>query len=341
MMLAVRSHAAGEPLVLENVPIPEPSGTEVRVKVAGCGVCHTDLHVARSDRLRVTRPLTLGHEVAGWLDAAGPQAAAGLRRARVAHGDPVLVFGGWGCGECRECTAGQQQRCERGEAPGFQRDGGYAEHVLVPDPGYLVPLRGLDPVEAAPLADAGVTPYRAVVRAAPWLTAGARVLLTGLGGLGQFAIQYLRRLPDLTVAVRELDPDKLAVAAELGADLGLLAGDESLVSLGLGGHADVVFDFVGTDETLAYAARNVQPGGLISLVGEAGGHLPFGFDQPPVESYMTTTSWGSLDDLREVVRLASRRRLTWTVERMPLRKAGSAHDRLLAGKVRGRIVLVP
>jgi alcohol dehydrogenase, propanol-preferring len=313
----------------------------VRVRVAGCGVCHTDLHIARTDRLRVTRPLTLGHEIAGWVDAAGPEAATGLRRARLAAGDAVLVFGGWGCGECRACSAGQEQRCEQSVSPGFQRDGGYAEQVLVPSARYLVPLRSLDPVEAAPLADAGVTPYRAVVRAAPWLTAGARVLLIGLGGLGQFAIQYLRRLPDLTVAVRELDPDKLTLAAELGADLGLLAGDESLVSLGLGGHADVVFDFVGTDETLAYAARNVEPGGLISLVGEAGGHLSFGFDQPPVESYLTTTAWGSQDDLREVVRLASRGRLRWSVERMPLRRARSAHDRLLAGKVKGRIVLVP
>jgi propanol-preferring alcohol dehydrogenase len=340
-MLAVRSHQAGEPLRIEQLPIPEPSGGEVRVRVAGCGVCHTDLHIARTDRLRVTRPVTLGHEIAGWLDAAGPQAAARLKRARLTDGDPVLVFGGWGCGECRECSQGEEQRCERGSSPGFQRDGGYAEFVLVPDARYLVPLRGLDPVEAAPLADAGVTPYRAVVRAAPWLVNGARVLLIGLGGLGQFAIQFLRRLPDLTVAVRELDPDKLQIANELGADLGLLAGDESLVSLGLGGHADVVFDFVGTDETLAYAARNVEPGGLISLVGEAGGHLPFGFDQPPVETYVTTTAWGSLDDLREVVRLASRGRLRWTVERVPLRKARSAHDRLLAGRVKGRIVLVP
>ena len=141
--------------------------------------------------------------------------------------------------------------------------------------------------------------------------------------------------------MRELDPDKLTVAAELGADLGLLAGDDSLVTLSLGGHADVVFDFVGTDETLAYAARNVEPGGLISLVGEAGGHLPFGFDLLPVESYVTTTAWGSLEDLREVVKLASRGRLRWLVERMPLRKARSAHDRLLAGRVKGRIVLVP
>ncbi|HEX9635706.1 MAG TPA: alcohol dehydrogenase catalytic domain-containing protein [Candidatus Limnocylindria bacterium] len=340
-MLAVRTHVAGEPLRIEDVPLPEPSGSEVRVKVAGCGVCHTDLHIARTDRLRVTRPVTLGHEIGGWVDAPGPDAAKPLRRARLREGDAVLVYGGWGCGACRQCASGQAQRCELGKSPGFQRDGGYAEYVLVPEARHLVQLGDLAPDHAAPLADAGVTPYRAVSRAAAWLTPGARALLIGLGGLGQFAIQYLRRLPDLTIAVRELDPDKLTIAAELGADLGLLAGDETLVALGLGGPADVVFDFVGTDDTLDYAVRNVAPGGLVSLVGEAGGRYAFGFDSVPVEASMTTTAWGSLEDLREVVRQARRGRLRWSVERMPLRKARSAHDRLLAGKVAGRIVLVP
>ena len=340
-MLAVRTHVAGEPLRIEEVPLPEPSGGEVRVKVAGCGVCHTDLHIARTERLRVTRPLTLGHEIGGWVDAAGPEAAKPLRSARLRQGDAVLVFGGWGCGACRDCARGEGQRCETGESPGFQRDGGYAEYVLVPEARYLIPLGDLAPDHAAPLADAGVTPYRAVSRAAAWLTPGARVLLIGLGGLGQFAIQYLRRLPDVTIAVRELDPDKLTIAAELGADVGMLAGDESMVTLGLGGPADVVFDFVGNDDTLDHALRNVAAGGLVSVVGEAGGHFEFGFDRLPAEVSVTTSAWGSLEDLREVVRQARRGRLRWSVERMPLRKARSAHDRLLAGKVAGRIVLVP
>jgi alcohol dehydrogenase, propanol-preferring len=340
-MLAVRTHVAGEPLRIEEVPRPEPSGSEVRIKVAGCGVCHTDLHIARTDRLRVSRPVTLGHEIGGWIDAWGPDAARPLRRGRLHEGDGVLVFGGWGCGACRECSRGEGQRCELGKSPGFQRDGGYAEYMLVPEPRYLIPLGDLAPDQAAPLADAGVTPYRAVSRAAAWLTPGARVLLIGLGGLGQFAIQYLRRLPDLTIAVRELDPDKLTIAAELGADVGLLAGDESMVALGLGGPADVVFDFVGNDDTLEHAVRNVAPGGLVSLVGEAGGHVEFGFERIPAEASLTTTAWGSLEDLREVVRQARRGRLRWSVERMPLRKARSAHDRLLAGRVSGRLVLVP
>jgi propanol-preferring alcohol dehydrogenase len=340
-MLAVRTYAAGEPLRLEELPVPVPHGTEVLVRVAGAGVCHTDLHIARTDLIKVERPITLGHEVAGTLAAVGPGAAPLLRRVRVHEGDTVAVFGGWGCGECRECRRGEEQRCASGRSPGFQVDGGYAEYLLVPHPRHLVGLGQLDPVEAAPLADAGVTSFRAVRRAVPWLAEGSRALLIGLGGLGQFALQFLRRLPEVVVGVREIDPDKIQIASRLGADVGFLAGDEELVFAGMGGPADVVFDFVGSDETLALAARFVAPGGLVSLVGEAGGQMTFSFAALAVEASLTTTSWGSPDDLRDVVQLARRGRLRWTVQRMPLREAAAAHDRLAAGQVPGRLVLVP
>ena len=320
-MLAVRLPAVGEPLVLADVPLPEPRGTEVRIRVAGCGVCHTDLHILRGEQPRVSTPLTLGHEVSGWVDAWGP--AAGELRA----GEAVAVFGGWGCGACRECRAGEEQRCALGDSPGFQRDGGYAEYMLVPHPRHLVPLGALDPVQAAPLADAGITPFRAVRRAADWLRPGARVLLIGFGGLGQFAIQYLARLPGLVVAVEEIDPRKLELARSVG------TLDE------LDRPADVVFDFVGTDATLARSAAAVAPGGLVSLVGEGGGSLRFGFEQPAVEAYLATTAWGSLDDLRAVVAMAPE--LSWNVERVPLREAPQALERVAAGDLLGRLVLVP
>ena len=320
--------------------MPEPAGTEVRIKVAGCGVCHTDLHVVDGTQTRVELPLTLGHEVAGWVDALGPAVEGPLM-----IGDAVVVHGGWGCGDCRECRAGDEQRCDRSVAPGFQADGGYAEAMLVPHPRHLVPLGALDPVRAAPLADAGVTPYRAVRRAERWLVPGARVLLIGGGGLGQFALQYLRLVPDagseLIVGVSEPSPQRLERARELGADIGVLAGEPESWIESLGGQADVILDFVGTDETLGHAAEIVAPDGLVVLIGEAGGSVAFGFDRVPVESWLTTVAWGSLDDLRQAVQLAESGRLRWDVETLPLEGASTAHARLRAGDVHGRLVLVP
>lgn len=341
-MRAARLHHAGEAPVLEDLPLPEPDGTEVRIRVAGCGVCHTDLHIVAGTQTRVRLPLTLGHEVSGWVDAWGPAAAPLLRSARLRAGSAVLVHGGWGCGECADCRAGEAQRCPTGTAPGFQADGGYAEAMLVPHPRHLVALGTFDAVRAAPLADAGVTPYRAVQRAARWLVPGSRVLVIGFGGLGQFLLQYLRRIPDLRVAVRELDPGKLSLATDQGADVGLLDGDAALVRDGLRGRPQVVFDVVGTDATLALAGEVVSADGLVMLVGEAGGHLAFGFDRPEVEAWVTTTAWGSLEDLRAVVRLARRGVLRWSVEPVPLAEVAHAHRRLGAGEVSGgRLVLVP
>ena len=339
-MRAVRLHRPGEALRLEEVPLPEPAGAEVRVRVAACGVCHTDLHIVDGTQTRVELPVTLGHEIAGWVDAVGPSAGDA-----VALGDAVVVHGGWGCGSCRECRAGAEQRCALSRAPGFQADGGYADSVLVPHPRHLVPAGGVDLVRAAPLADAGVTPYRAVRRAAPWLTPGARVLVIGCGALGQFAIQYLRLVPDtgreLVVVVSEISTASLERARELGADACVLAGDAVASTKALGGPADVVFDFVGSDATLAHATAAVAPGGLVVLVGEAGGTHAFGFDRLPVEAWLTTVAWGSHDDLRAVVALADSGRLGWDVEAVALSDAATAHARLRAGDVTGRLVLVP
>jgi D-arabinose 1-dehydrogenase-like Zn-dependent alcohol dehydrogenase len=124
--------------------------------------------------------------------------------------------------------------------------------------------------------------------------------------------------------------------------MGVLDGDRAMTIEALGGSpADVVFDFVGTHETLDLAASVVAPGGLVELVGEAGGSMRFGFEAPPVESWLTTVAWGSPDDLRDVVRLARRGRLRWDIEPVPLADAQAAHDRLRAGQVAGRLVLVP
>lgn len=339
-MRAVRLHRLGQPLATEDVPLPEPRGTEVRIRVGGCGVCHTDLHVVDGTQTRVELPVTLGHEVAGWVDATGPEAVDAPP-----VGAAVLIHGAWSCGACRECRIGADQRCERSVAPGFQADGGYGEAMLVPHSRHLVPLNGLDPARAAPLADAGVTPYRAVRRAERWLTPGARVLVIGCGALGQFALQYLRLLPDsgrdLVIGVRELTVKRLDHATALGADVALLQTDPDASVETLGGRPDVVLDFVGSAETMSHAARAVAPDGLVALIGEAGGSVPFGFDDVPIESWMTTVAWGSMEDLQAVVRLAEAGEVDWQTETVPLSTAAEAHRRLRAGEVDGRLVLVP
>jgi len=332
---AVRFHGPDTGLRTVDLPAPDPVGTQVRIRVAGCGVCHTDLHVVDGTQTRVVPPVTMGHEVAGWIDALGPDVTDAPP-----IGTPVVVFGGWGCGDCRECRAGAEQRCRESVAPGFQADGGYASAMLVPHPRHLVTLSTLDPIHAAPLADAGITPYRAVTRAEPWLRRDARVLVIGCGALGQFALQYLRLLPahgpSLSITVRERNPARLERATELGADAVQLGGtDEPSATF------DIVLDFVGSAETLASAAAALGPDGLAMLVGEAGGAIPFGFDHVPIESWLTTTAWGSAGDLRDVVRLAEEGRITWSTERVSLEDAVEAHRRLRAGDVEGRLVLVP
>jgi propanol-preferring alcohol dehydrogenase len=132
-------------------------------------------------------PLTLGHENAGRIAAVG----AGVQT--VKDGDPVAVYGGWGCGVCDLCVAGHEQLCEKPQWAGLSdHDGGYAEYLLVPHERYLVKLHRLKPAEAAPLTDAALTPYRAIRKALPFLAADHPVLLIGVGGLGQYGLKLLR-----------------------------------------------------------------------------------------------------------------------------------------------------
>jgi propanol-preferring alcohol dehydrogenase len=317
-MRAAVLHAFGAPLTLEQRPDPRPTGEEVVVRVAACGVCHSDLEAIDGHWPDFPLPRILGHEIAGDTDALGG----------------VLVYGAWGCGTCGFCARGEEQLCPAHVSAGHHRDGGYADAVLVPSARHLFPLDGLDPVRAAPLTDAALTSFRAVRRVLPWTSPGASAVVIGAGGLGQFAVQWLKLLSDAHVVAVDPVASKRDRAVALGADDATVAGQPIAP-------ARAVLDFVGSDETMRLAADVVEPAGVVMSVGGAGGRLAFGLGAVPYESVFTTSSWGSRAELAEVLAHARRDELRWEVAALGLDRINDALAMLRGGEVAGRLVITP
>src|SRR3954469_25456179 len=209
-MHAIRLTAWEQPARLVEVPTPEPGPGEVLLRVAGAGLCHSDLHLMHwpAGALPYALPFTLGHEVAGVVAALGPGADG------PEPGTPVLVYGPWGCGRCPACSLGAEMLCagQRNGGAGLGHDGGLAEYMVVPSPRLTVPLDGLDPIAAAPLADAGLTPYHAIVPARHLLTPGTSAIVIGTGGLGHVAVQLLKALTPARVVAVDRRDEALEVA---------------------------------------------------------------------------------------------------------------------------------
>lgn len=342
-MRAARLHAYGGPLVLEDIPTPSPGHGDVLVRVDAAGFCHSDLHVIDGEIRTLPRmPLTLGHENAGTVAAAG----AGVTAVR--EGDRVAVFGGWGCGHCSYCVAGQDQLCEAPQWAGLSdRDGGYAEYLLVPNERYLVPLARLDPVEAAPLTDAALTPYRAIRKALPMLEPDHYALVIGLGGLGQYGLKLLRLLTGCPVIAVDVSATKRRLATELGAAHTLDGAGAHLADairdLTHGHGVSAAFDFVGTDATLALAIGATRSLGKVTQIGLAGGAARLKvLENARFEVQFETTLWGTVKELREVIALAERGQLTPIgIERVPLARINDVYGRLKRGEIDGRAVITP
>jgi propanol-preferring alcohol dehydrogenase len=310
---------AGAPLVSEEraVPVAEKPGEEI-VKVIACGVCHSDIHVA-DGHFGGPLPLVLGHEVVG--------EHAELGR--------VLVYAPWGCRQpdCRQCNAGLEMICANSHEAGVVDDGGYSEYMKVPSRDYLIPIGDLDPVTTAPLACGGLTAFRAVKRTLPHLNVSrAKALIIGAGGLGQFAVQFMKKLANVELTVLDLSEDKRAVSLELGADY-------AVSELPAGVKYDAIIDFVGANPTLQAGAGAVNREGILVVVGLAGGRVEFGVGVIPSEAVLTTSIWGSLAELTELLDFVRAEGVEHLVESMPLDDAQVALDRLRSGDVRGRVVL--
>lgn len=339
-MRAFRIVEWGRPPEVVEVPTPQPGPGQVLVRVAGCGLCHTDVTLpqipaAVGERLGWRMPFTLGHEVAGWIAGLGDGVTG------FAEGDPVALVTQNSCGRCWHCLRGLDSSCPRAAAGrGYGRDGGLADYVLVESPRSLIRLESLDPVTAGPLTDAGATAYHAVRRILPRVHPGGAVVVIGVGGLGSFAVQFLRLLTAGRIVAVDTDPARLDVAGSLGAQTTAGALDRDLVgSFG----ADAVLDFVGADDTIAAGLRSLRAGGSYGLVGAAGGRLaaPW-FGALPKDGEVFTFQGSALADLHEVLSLASTGAIRNDVRRFDFDDIADAYAGLAAGSRaggRGLIVL--
>lgn len=337
-MKAQRLESSGTPLVLREIATPSPGPGEVLVRIAAAGVCHSDLHLRDGHFPPFRIPLTLGHENAGWVAELG-EGVAGIK-----VGEPVVVYGGWGCGLCKYCLGGAEQLCDKARWSGLGPDGGFAEYMLVPHARHLIPAGDLDLGEAAALTDAGLTPYRAVKKAVSRLVPGSTALIIGFGGLGQYGLQYLKLLTSSRVIVVESSASKRELAKSLGADVVLDGTSEHLqeeVRAAASGSVTAALDFVGIDATLQLAASTLARQGLLVVLGLGGGVLPYSMLDVASEIEITGSDWGSRNDLAEVVALAQGGALTTSVRRFRLSQANEVLDMLGRGEIEGRAILIP
>ena len=340
-MKAALLSAYHSPLELVERPKPEPAGArDVVVRIAGAGVCATDLHAIEGlmDAVGVTLPLVLGHENAGFVESVGADVTA------AAAGDAVLVYPPYSCGLCVACRRGLDMHCDRHQFTGLTRDGGFAEYVLVDERSLLRLPDGVEPASVAPHADAGITAYHAVKKLLPRLGPGSTAALIGIGGVGHIALQLVQLLGGAKVIAVETDERRQRLARELGADEVIGGGTgvvDAVREATNGAGPDVVFDFVGTDATHAASLEMLARRGVYSVVGYGGS---IGVPSVGLIAQETTIAGnlvGSWIDLWELIQLHASGRLTLKTELHRLDEINDVLGALRDGEVTGRAVLVP
>lgn len=340
-MRAFQIHTWGEYGDYREVPVPEPGPGEVLIKMAGVGLCHTDeiFLNAQPGQMPYEAPFTLGHENAGWVAKYGPGAPEGAP----AVGEAVIVYATSPCGQCRPCRNGAHNICVNAwRGRGYGDDGGLAEYLLVQDAGHIVPLGDLDPVAASPLCDAGTTSYHAVRRALPKLKPDGTAVVIGTGGLGGYGVQWLRMLTDARIVAVDTAQHRLDHARTIGAHETLLSGasvDADLAELVGADGADIVLDFVGNDATLATALSVTSRTGTMGIIGAGQGRVSVGWGPLPFECDLWVSQGSTVDDLRDVVKLAATGDLVMDVERFAFDDIPAAYRAMSEGTVKSRAVV--
>jgi NAD+-dependent secondary alcohol dehydrogenase Adh1 len=339
---AVRLHKYEQHPVVESVPEPQITDPlDVIVKIGGAGLCRTDLHIVEgqwADRSGVGLPYTLGHENAGWVHEVGSAVT------NLAPGDTVILHPLVTCGLCRACRAGDDMHCQAGRFPGIDSDGGMADLLKTGARACVKLDSSLQPADVAALADAGLTAYHAVKKAAPQLYPGTTAVVIGAGGLGHIAIQSLSALTPATIVVVDPSPKALELAGTLGAHH-LVEGDgtqvDQVAELTGGNGAEVVLDFVGERGAEADGWRMTRRAGSHFMIGYGGTVQIPTIDVISTERNLIGNLVGTYNDLAELMTLAAQGKVTLHTRTYPLDEVNEAIDDLDHGRLQGRGILVP
>jgi D-arabinose 1-dehydrogenase-like Zn-dependent alcohol dehydrogenase len=350
-MRSYRVFEFGQPLRPADHPLPVPVGAEVLLRVEAAGVCHSDLHIweggydlgaGRRLMLKdrgIPLPLTMGHEIAGEIVALGPDVADRNL------GESCVVYPWIGCGNCGACRDGNENLCMAPRCLGVHCDGGYADHVLVPDARYLVPLSGLDPVVAAPFACSGLTAYAAIKKLGEVITRHP-VLVVGAGGLGLMCVAILTALGAKGAVVADIDPKKRAAAVAAGARAAIDSGAPDAlaqIQAALAGPCWAAIDLVGLSSTAELAFNALGKGGKMVMVGLFGGAAPWPLPFIPLKAATIQGSYtGNLAEFVELIDLVRGGKIgALPTTRRHFCEATEALEALRQGQVIGRTVMTP
>jgi D-arabinose 1-dehydrogenase-like Zn-dependent alcohol dehydrogenase len=332
MRVAQVTSARG-PIEIAERPIPDPGPGKVRVKVAACGVCHSDSVTKDSLFPGIEYPRIPGHEVVGIIDALGE----GVVNWTVGQRVGVGWIGGH-CTVCQPCRRGKFAVCERAQIPGIVYDGGYAEYMVTPAQGLAAIPAALDFAEAAPLLCAGITTFNALRHSGAM--PGDLVAVQGLGGLGHLGIQYANKMGFETVAIGRGD-DKKDFATKLGA--------HHYIDTNAGNPAEALTKLGGAKTILATAPDTKSMSPLIAGLSADGTLMVIGVGPDPILVMSTeivlarrnVRGWpsGTAADSEDAMRLAALSGIRPMIETYPLAEAPSAYDRMISGKARFRVVL--
>ncbi len=344
------------PLTEVDAPTPQPTGTQVLIKVKAAGVCHSDLHIWEGgydlghgrkplslQERGVSLPRTMGHETVGEIIAFGPDVTADEKHGLKA-GDVALVYPWLGCGKCVFCRDDNENMCAQPSSLGVHCDGGYADHMTVPRAKYLLNLKGLDPVTTAPYACSGVTTYSALKKVEGDLK--NPIVIIGAGGLGLMALTLLKAMGGKGAIVVDIDARKRKAAEEagaLGSVDGMAADALAQIAAKAGGPVLSVIDLVGSAQSSQLGFDALGKGGKLVIVGLFGGGATFALPLIPIKAITIQGSYvGNLKETRELLDLVRTHGIApIPVTTMPFSSANGALNDLKQGKLVGRAVLTP